>query len=205
MVSYKPNSKMHRLVCVLLLLCHCLVLSGCTQDGPETHAEMTRSCGSSRFRVAAENLGTTAEGTILVYEKEEDVLGIKAVLSAAVGAEDYGGVEFYLPVGCSLDDILYAYPEMDEPRESDLPIEVWETASDHVEFCSVIEIGRARDLNATGGGTAVLVINASYECEDEDAVRALKFAVGCGASQEDGHVIWGAEHSEILVEIERAN
>lgn len=205
MESYRSNGKMHRLVCALLLLCHCLVLSGCTQDGPETHAEMTRSCGSSSFWVAAEDLGTTAEGTILVYEKEDDVLGIKAVLSATVGAEDWGGVEFYLPAGCSLDNILYAYPEMDDPGEHDLPVEVWETASDHVEFSSVIEVGRARDLNAAGGGAAVLVIDASYECEDEDAVRALKFAAGCGAGQEDGYVVWGVEHSEILVEIEQAN
>lgn len=190
-----------RLTCSLLALCSCLVLSGCRYDNLDEHAEIIKSCGNEVFSISSGDSGTVANGTILIYEKGKDLLGIKIMLFVSVGAEDWGGVAFYLPIGCTLDNIVYDYPHNENSAKGELPVEMWETESDHEEFCLAIEIGRSRVFQPTGGD-GTFIMDASYRCDSTKDMSALKFAVECGASQKNGNIIWGIEHCDILVDID---
>ena len=188
--------------CILLPLFSCLVFSGCRNDNSDANAEIIKSCGNEVFSISSENSGTAANGTILIYEKEKDLLGIKIMLFVSVGAADWGGVAFYLPNGCNLDNIVYDYPHNENSGRGELPVEVWATESDHEEFCTAIEIGRSRAFQPTGGGDGALIIDASYRCDSTKDMRVLKFAAECGVSQKNGNIIWGIEHCDILVDID---
>lgn len=200
------NRKIHWLKSALTLyiLCSFFVLSGCTQDTLAENTKILQICGNSNFSILSGNTGTEATGTILVYDREEGMLGVRIISSINVGVEDWGGVAFYLPAGCSLGDIMCTYPETNESIENNSPIEVWYSGSDDGEFDTVIEIGRSRDFKSTGGGSGTVVIDASYVCgnEQKNIASSLKFSVECGARLENGNIIWGDEHNEILVAIE---
>lgn len=192
-------------ICVLLALCSCFILSGCRCDASKVSPEIIRSCGSATFSISEEDYETAANGTILIYEKEKDVLGVKIILFVNVDARDWGGVAFYLPVGCTLDGIVCSFLPTDTTERRDLPVELLTTESIDNEYCIAIEVGRNRNFQPLGGGTSTLIIDASYVCINEKDISALKFAIECGASQKNGNVIWGVEFDDVLVDINKAD
>lgn len=160
-----------------------------------------RIAGSAQFEVKADERKTSAKGTIEVFEKEHGFLGIRIQADLEIGPNDFGGVAFYLPAGCALEDVSCTYPETDGEAGSDPPVNVWSTASDLEKYTAMIEIGRSRGATPGGGGTGMVTIEASYPRESSDPVSSLAFAVECGAEEKDGYVIMGVEYSEIIVEI----
>jgi len=191
------------LLSVLVLSC-ALCLCACSPSAPETSGGVSALSGSGSFRVAAEELETSADGAILVYEKERDVLGIRIVSSVSVGPSDWGGVAFYLPLGCSLDNVLCTYPGNGEADAGDQPVELWTTAGENVRYATAIEIGRSHSQVSRGGGSGTVVIEASYPCApaERTELSALRFGIECGAEIRNGNVIWGVEHDEIPVSLE---
>lgn len=184
------------------------VFDGCTHDSSKEHVNnIIELCGNEDFNISTGNLGTSAKGTVLVYEKEKNVFSIRIVSFISIGSKDFGGVAFYLPVGCVLDDILCTYPENAKKIDRDSQVELWSTASENVQFCTTIEIGRSRSYKPTGGGNGTVLIDATFICDKESkkTVNALKFGVECGADFENGNVLMGIAGEEILVDIKRVD
>ena len=173
------------------------------KDHSESREIMIQPCGFNSFCVSLEELGTTAKGTVFVYEKGQDVLGIRIVSFVDIGSDDWGGIAFFLPAGCVLDDIMCTYPETGEQTHRDSSVTWWSSESDNSEYHLAVEIGRNRYFNPSGGGNGTVIIDASFACgnKNNSVVSPLKFAVECGASVENGYVIWGAEHDNIVVDI----
>lgn len=57
----------------LVFLCGFLVFDGCTHDSSEEYVKIIQPCGSGNFDVSSGSLGTSAKGTVLIYEKEKSV------------------------------------------------------------------------------------------------------------------------------------
>lgn len=195
--------KLSMFVCFLLFSIFLFV--GCESSDPEAQAKIIQPCGHGNFCVYSEDLGTSAKGSILVYEKGQDVLAIKIVSFVDIGSDDWGGIAFFLPVGCALDEIICTYPETGEQVYQNSPVTWWSSESDNGEYHLAVEIGRNRYFNPSGGGNGIVIIDASFACDgiSSDNVSPLKFAVECGVNFEKGNVIWGAEHESILIDIRR--
>ncbi len=156
---------------------------------------------SGRFTVSADKCETWASGTIQVFEKEQSLLSVRILAELQIGPEDFGGVAFYLPAGCVLENVSCTYPEIGGAAGSDPPVNVWTTEGENEKYTTAIEIGRSRDEIPGGGGTGTVIIEASYPRDSGDPIRSMAFGVECGAEEKDGYVIMGIEHSEIVVEI----
>lgn len=171
----------------------------------ETHSgdvpAASSDLGVGRFDVSAETLGTSANGTVEFYARDNDMLGIRILADLTIGPEDWGGVAFYLPAGCRLESVSCTYPETDGKAADDSLVNVWTTEAENEKYTTMIEIGRDRSRNISGGGTGTVVIEASCPWNSRDPVRSLTFGVDCGAEERDGSVIMGVEYREIVVEI----
>ena len=185
---------MSALVLLLLLAC------GCARRPAEPQAEIVPLLGSGSFRVEAETLGTSAQGSVLVCEKGKNVLGIRLAALIRVGPEDWGGVAFALPAGCHLENVLCTYPE---EGEGDPPVVIWSTGSDQEKYTLTVEIARSRELEPTGGGTGTVILEASFPYEGQDPPDRLNFAAECGGRVKNGSVCWGEAYGEITVEIRK--
>lgn len=194
-----------RLLFVCFLALSIVLFVGCESNDPETQAKIIQPCGHGNFYVSSEDLGTTAKGTILVYEKGQDVLGIRIVSFIDIGSDDWGGIAFFLPAGCVLDSIMCTYPETGEQTRQDSSVTWWSSESDNGEYHLAVEIGRNRYYKPSGGGRGTVIVDASfaYGEKSNNEVISLKFSVECGASVENGYVIWGVEHENILVDIRK--
>lgn len=181
-----------------------LSLSACSGGAAKKGEEILKTCGYSPFEVSADSVGTDAQGTIILYEKDKDLLGIRIVSTVRVAPKDWGGVAFYLPKGSNLEHVLCTYPENGEVQEHD-PVAVWKSENSHGDFNVMLEIDRHHDRKARGGGKGTVVIEATCrnETEGSDDPSSLKFAVDCGASFEKGPSIMGLAHREIVVDIKR--
>lgn len=181
-----------------------LSLSACSGGAAKKGEEILKTCGYSPFEVSADSVGTGAQGTIILYEKDKDLLGIRIVSTVRVAPKDWGGVAFYLPKGSNLEHVLCTYPENGEVQEPD-PVAVWKSENSHGDFNVMLEIDRHHDLKARGGGKGTVVIEATCrnETEGSDGPSSLKFAVDCGASFKKGQSIMGLAHREIFVDIKR--
>ena len=188
----------------LLLSLLSLSLSACSGGAEKKGEQILQTCGYSPFEVSADSLGTSAQGTIILYEKDKDLLGIRIVSTVCVDPKDWGGVAFYLPIGSTLEHVLCTYPENGEVQELD-PVTVWKSENSHGDFNLMLEIDRHHDQKARGGGKGTVVIEAACrnETEGSDFPASLKFAVDCGASFEKGQSIMGLAHREIVVDIKR--
>ena len=198
------NKRKRMLLLSALVLACALCLCACSRSAPAVSGAASPLSGSGSFRVNAEELETSADGTILIYEKEKDVLGIRIVSSVSVGPEDWGGVAFYLPPGCSLDNVLCTYPGDGEAEAGDDPVVLWTTVSENVKYSTAIEIGRSRSQISRGGGSGTVVIEASYPCGsgEKAELSALRFGIECGGEIRNGNVVWGVDHDEIPVSLE---
>lgn len=188
----------------LLLSLLSLSSSSCSGGAEKKVEEILQTCGYSAFEVSADSVGTSAQGTIILYEKDKDLLGIRIVSTVCVDPKDWGGVAFYLPIGSTLEHVLCTYPENGEVQELD-PVAVWKNENSHGDFNVMLEIDRHHDQKARGGGKGTVVIEAACrnETEGSDFPASLKFAVDCGASFEKGQSIMGLAHREIVVDIKR--
>ena len=174
---------------------------GCARRASEPQAVVTPLLGSGSFRVEAEELGTRAEGSVLVYEKERGVLGIRLAAQITVGPEDWGGAAFSFPAGCRLENVLCSYPE--DGTGAEPPVNVWTTAGENEKYTIVVEIARSREQEPTGGGAGTVVIDVSFPCGKPDPPDRLDFAVECGGRVKNGSVCWGEAYGEITVEIRK--
>ncbi len=181
-----------------------LSLSACSGGAAKKGEEILKTCGYSPFEVSTDSVGTGAQGTIILYEKDKDLLGIRIVSTVRVAPKDWGGVAFYLPKGSNLEHVLCTYPENGEVQEPD-PVAVWKSENSHGDFNLMLEIDRHHDRKARGGGKGTVVIEATCrnETEGSDGPSSLKFAVDCGASFKKGQSIMGLAHREIVVDIKR--
>lgn len=181
-----------------------LSLSACSGEAERKGEEILKTCGYSPFEVSADSVGTSAQGTIILYEKDKDLLGIRIVSTVCIDPKDWGGVAFYLPIGSTLEHVLCTYPENGEVQELD-PVAVWKSDNSQGDFNVMLEIDRHHDQKARGGGKGTVVIEAACrnETEGSDFPASLKFAVDCGASFEKGQSIMGLAHREIVVDIKR--
>lgn len=181
-----------------------LSLSACSGGAAKKGEEILKTCGYSPFEVSTDSVGTGAQGTIILYEKDKDLLGIRIVSTVRVAPKDWGGVAFYLPKGSNLEHVLCTYPENGEVQEPD-PVAVWKSENSHGDFNLMLEIDRHHDRKARGGGKGTVVIEATCrnETEGSDGPSSLKFAVDCGASFKKGQSIMGLAHREIFVDIKR--
>lgn len=188
----------------LLLSLLSLSLSACSGGAERKGEEILKTCGYSPFEVSTDSVGTGAQGTIIIYEKDKDLLGIRIVSTVRVAPKDWGGVAFYLPKGSNLEHVLCTYPENGEVQEPD-PVAVWKSENSHGDFNLMLIIDRHHDRKARGGGKGTVVIEATCrnETEGSDGPSSLKFAVDCGASFEKGQSIMGLAHREIVVDIKR--
>ena len=188
----------------LLLSLLSLSLSACSGGAEKKGEEILQTCGYSAFEVSADRVGTSAQGTIILYEKDKDLLGIRIVSTVCVDPKDWGGVAFYLPIGSTLEHVLSTYPENGEVQELD-QVAVWKSENSHGDFNVMLEIDRHHDRKARGGGKGTVVIEATCrnETEGSDGPSSLKFAVDCGASFKKGQSIMGLAHREIFVDIKR--
>lgn len=188
----------------LLLSLLSLSLSACSGGAAKKGEEILKTCGYSPFEVSTDSVGTGAQGTIILYEKDKDLLGIRIVSTVRVAPKDWGGVAFYLPIGSTLEHVLCTYPENGEVQELD-QVAVWKSDNSHGDFNVMLEIDRHHDQKARGGGKGTVVIEAACrnETEGSDFPASLKFAVDCGASFEKGQSIMGLAHREIVVDIKR--
>lgn len=188
----------------LLLSLLSLSLSACSGGAAKKGEEILKTCGYSPFEVSADSVGTGAQGTIILYEKDKDLLGIRIVSTVRVAPKDWGGVAFYMPKGSTLEHVLCTYPENGKVQELD-PVAVWKSKNSHGDFNVMLEIDRHHDRKARGGGKGTVVIEATCrnETEGSDGPSSLKFAVDCGASFEKGQSIMGLAHREIVVDIKR--
>ena len=167
----------------------------------DSSADQDPSPGTGRFDVSADEYGTAANGTIEVYEVDRETLGIRILADLTIGPEDWGGVAFSLPAGCSLESVTCTYPETGGTAAEDPPVNVWTTANDNEKYTTLIEIGRDRSRIPSGGGTGAMVIEAVCPRDSKDPQRTLEFGVECGAEEKNGIVIMGVSWSEIIVDI----
>ncbi|MBR5701500.1 MAG: M56 family metallopeptidase, partial [Oscillospiraceae bacterium] len=162
-------------------------------------ADHSPGLGTGRFDVSADEYGTVAKGTIEVYEKNSETLGVRILADLTIGPEDWGGVAFYLSAGCRLESVSCSYPEKDGAAAEDPPVNVWTTEAENEKYTTMIEIGRDRSRNNSGGGTGTVVIEASCPWDGSAPIRSLAFGIECGAEEKDGYGIMGVEHREIVV------
>ena len=167
----------------------------------DTAYDAIGTLGASQFNISSDEFGTAAKGTIVVYAKSKDTMGVRIMGDLQIGPEDWGGIAFSLPAGCRLESVSCTYPETDGKAADDSPVNVWTTAAENEEYTTLIEIGRDRSRNISGGGTGTVVIEASCPWNSRDPVRSPTFGVDCGAEERDGSVIMGVEYREIVVEI----
>lgn len=196
--------RLKRLLFGLCLSLLSLSLSACSGGAEKKGEQILQTCGYSPFEVSADSLGTSAQGTIILYEKDKDLLGIRIVSTVCIDPKDWGGVAFYLPIGSTLEHVLCTYPENGEVQELD-QVAVWKSDNSQGDFNVMLEIDRHHDQKARGGGKGTVVIEAACrnETEGSDFPASLKFAVDCGASFEKGQSIMGLAHREIVVDIKR--
>lgn len=192
-----------QVILCLYILCSSVFFSGCKEDASIVDADkdISQVYGSGDFTVGMDEVETSAKGSIITYEKDENVLGIKIVAFIHVDSEDWGGVAFQIPKGCKLEELLNTYPNSMDSEDKDHDVNIWTTGSDGSDYSVAIEIGRSRSRENTGGGEGTVVIDLSYSYDDINDVNELPFGIECGASDEDGSVVWGKAHEEIVVEV----
>ncbi len=184
-----------------LIIC-CIILSsivfcGCGAKETENQTSSRVFCGGSDFSVEAEDLGTSAEGSILAYRKDQDTVSIRIVSQIVVGKDDWGGVAFSLPAGFVVDEILCSYPGNRQQIDTDSLINILTTESTNEKYAMVIEIGRDRAFKATPGKGTITIDATCKISKDSDG--AFTFGVECGASNENGTTIMGVSHEDVTV------
>lgn len=188
-------------VLCLLLLCSFIPFGGCEHEAAAKQPEILSGLGSGRFDVRTGDPGTAAVGSIQLYAKGGNELGIRIMADVTIDPEDLGGVAFSLPAGCRLDQVTCTYPEEGDGLD-DPPVNIWSTASENEKYTVMIEIGRNRSGNTpSGGGTGTVFIEASRPLPGTP--DPLLFGVECGADTKDGNVIMGLAWSEIPVSLSR--
>ncbi|MCT4687112.1 hypothetical protein [Vallitalea sp.] len=194
---------MPRIIICLYIMCSFIFFSGCRNGDADfsNNTNFSQLYGNSDFSVVLDESETSANGSILIYEKEQNILGIKIVALVSIDATDWGGIAFQIPNGCYLDDMLCTYPDDLETINNVDLIDFWVTGNEDVEYGSAIEIGRSRNQEQSEGGDGTVVIDFSYPYDDINTINELKFGIECGASYENGNIIWGIGYDEIVVEI----
>lgn len=191
------------LIIILSLVLILFLFSGCRNDDADfvNNTDFSQLYGNSDFCVLLDESETSVKGSILIYEKGQKLLGIKIVAFVSIDSTDWGGIAFQIPNGCYLDDMLSTYPDDLETINNVDVVDFWVTGSEDIKYGSVIEIGRFRNYEQSGGGNGTVVIDFSYPYDDINTISELSFGVECGASYENGNIIWGIGYDEIVVEV----
>ena len=188
---------------ICLSICICL-LYGC-KDAEEKKASdkewnFSELLGKQDFSVDAKELGTAAKGTVICYERNPNVIELRLISFVSIGPEDWGGVAFYFPPGCELVDVLCTFPNHIEKFDNVSYFEIWNTGNTDGRYTLGVEVGRSHEYIPVGGGNGIIIIDALFH-GDLDKGKELRFAVECGATYEDGTIIWGIDDDEVVVEI----
>lgn len=178
------------------------LLTACSTGNLGNEIRTSEVYGSSNFAISAESTGTTAEGSIVLYEKDDGDLGVKLLASINIGDDDWGGVAFYLPQNIVLSDVICTYPEEIKRETKQSVVDIWRTDSGDTEYTTGIEIGRSREFIARGGkGIVIIEATLNKVAGDKDLPEGLHFAIECGGKLDGDKVIWGIGHDEITVNI----
>lgn len=188
---------------ICLSICICL-LYGC-KDAEEKKASekewnFSELLGKQDFSVDAKELGTAAKGTVICYERNPNVIELRLISFVSIGPEDWGGVAFYFPPGCELW-MFYAHSQtiLKNSIMSHI-LKYWNTGNTDGRYTLGVEVGRSHEYIPVGGGNGIIIIDALFH-GDLDKGKELRFAVECGATYEDGTIIWGIDDDEVVVEI----
>ena len=183
---------------MILIMCLSIMVAtivACNSAESDHSTGFSTILGSSNFDLKSDATSTCAKGTILVFRSEDSTLCVRIVARIIIDSDDWGGIAFFLPNGCILQDVLSTYPENKTTEEDSIVL--WSAVGDDLKYTTTIEIGRSREYIPTGGGEGTIVIECNIR--DDKKVAELVFGIEASAVKDNGVVIMGLIHDELLI------
>lgn len=152
------------------------------------------------FHVSSDstNLKTSVEGTLFVSGGEERAEHVQVVARIEVDAKDWGGVAFYIPNNWYISNITSSYPENRTGSNPTDYVSTWTTSGEESPWRAMVEVGRNRSYEPTGGGTGIIVIDL---IPDKKATTQSTLGIEVGSNEEDGKKIMGTDSIEVPISI----
>ena len=138
--------------------------------------------GYSDFDVAAEEVGASARGSILVSRSKANELDIKIMASFVIAPSDWGGIRFIFPRGCYVKDILCTYVDSDSPDNS---FELYTRRISGLDNGGEIVVGVHPPGSMPSGGAGTIIIEFAMPVDTKSKIPEVKFDIYLGSRWED--------------------
>ena len=185
--------------CMLLLIA--LLLAGCIQDMATTNTPINQNLLQVKnFNISTDLAtdNTSAVGDIY-FQKSADHITVTILVSINIGANDWGGVSFYIPKGSEISNILSSYPDDNMASEKSEAV-VWSTEDADYLWDSYIEIGHDYNQQPTGGGKGTVLLELVNNENNSDA-DSFTLMVTVGSDMQNGSAIIGTNTLTIEIDI----
>lgn len=157
------------------LLTACAKQEGVTVNNPVNQNLLQVENFNISTDLATDN--TSAVGDIY-FRKTAERITVTILVSINIGANDWGGVAFYIPKGWDISNILSSYPDVNIPNKKSEAV-IWSTEDADSPWGSYIEIGHEHNQQPTGGGKGTVLLELVNNENNIDAVSfALMVTVG---------------------------
>ncbi len=185
--------------CMLLLIA--LLLAGCIQDMATTNTPINQNLLQVKnFNISTDLAtdNTSAVGDIY-FQKSADHITVTILASINIGANDWGGVSFYIPKGWEISNILSSYPDDNMASEKSEAV-VWSTEDADYLWDSYIEIGHDYNQQPTGGGKGTVLLELVNNENNSDA-DSFTLMVTVGSDMQNDSAIIGTNTLTIEIDI----
>ena len=188
-------------ICSLILLIS-LLLTACTKqeraaaNTPVNENLLQVENFNISTNLAADN--TSAMGDIY-FQKTAERITVTILASINIGANDWGGVGFYIPKGWDISNILSSYPDGNIPNDK-IEAVIWSTEDTDSPWDSYLEIGHEYNQQPTGGGKGTVLLELVNNVNNID-VDSFALMVTVGSEMQNGIPIIGTNSLTIETEL----
>lgn len=192
-------------ICSLILLISLMLTSCAKQEGATVNPPVNQNLLQVKTFTISTDLAadnTSAVGDIY-FQKTAEHINVTILASINIGANDWGGVSFYIPKGWDISNILSSYPDVNIPNKKSETV-IWSTEDADSPWGSYIEIGHEHNQQPTGGGKGTVLLELVNNADNIDAA-SFTLMVAVGSEMQNGIPIIGTNSLTIETELPSAD
>jgi hypothetical protein len=193
----EPKTSIRFLTIFALILLSLTVLS-CSNRNASTYIPPNEGVvGFKDFYVSSNSteLKTSARGTIFVNKDKSDNYTAQIVAWVEVDPMDWGGVEFDIPFGWEITNVISSYPDIGNNTMMTVPFEndPTENDQDSIHWGQWIAIGNKTysPSNSSDGGSGSVIIELTAHPKGQEPSKALAIMVEVGSDESDETIVTG--------------